>query len=51
MTLLVAPQRSPSMNLPMWIAYLAVPVGSVCAVVELVFVALKRVKTRQESRS
>lgn len=50
-TLMVAPQRSPSMNLPMWIAYLSVPVGSACSVVELVFLALKRAAARQESRS
>ncbi len=50
-TQMVASQRSPSMNLPMWIAYLAVPVGSACSVIELVFVALKRVKARGESRS
>lgn len=50
-TLMVAPQRSPSMNLPMWIAYIAVPVGGACSVIELVFVALRRVKARGESRS
>ncbi len=51
MTIMVAPQRSPSMNLPMWIAYLAVPLGGIFAVIELVFVALKRVNARRESRS
>ncbi|GAB4367971.1 MAG: hypothetical protein Kow009_04780 [Spirochaetales bacterium] len=51
MTIMVAPQRSPSMNLPMWIAYLAVPVGGAFAVIELLFVALRRVKARQEKRS
>ncbi|MCX7787345.1 MAG: TRAP transporter small permease, partial [Spirochaetes bacterium] len=50
-TLMVAPQRSPSMNLPMWIAYIAVPVGSACSVIELVFIALKRVKAREKGRS
>lgn len=42
MTLFVAKQSSPSMNWPMWIPYMAVPVGAFLVVIEALILALKK---------
>jgi len=42
MTLFVAPQRSPSANLPMWVPYMAVPVGSLLLIIQALFLILEK---------
>ncbi len=53
MTVFVAAQRSPSINLPMWIAYLAVPVGALLFLVEefsLVLIRIANLFAKEEGR-
>lgn len=45
MTIFVAPQRSPSTNIPMWIPYMAVPAGGFLMVVQTVALIFRQVKT------
>jgi TRAP-type C4-dicarboxylate transport system permease small subunit len=42
MTQFVAAQRSPSMNMPMWIGYLAVPVGAFFFLIEELYQIFKK---------
>jgi TRAP-type C4-dicarboxylate transport system permease small subunit len=47
MTIFVAPQRSPSAYIPMWIPYMSVPVSSILMVVQTLMLMLKQIKTRE----
>jgi TRAP-type C4-dicarboxylate transport system permease small subunit len=45
MTIFVAPQRSPSADIPMWIPYMAVPMGGFLMVVQTVALIVRQIKT------
>ena len=44
MTIFVSPQRSPSVNIPMWIPYLSVPVAGFLMVVQTLTLIFKQLK-------
>lgn len=48
MTMFVAKQRSPSVNIPMWIPYLSVPVAGFLMVVQTLTLIFKQFKPREE---
>jgi len=43
MTIIVAEQRSPSLNLPMWIAYIPVPIGGFFFMIEALHKMLRKI--------
>ncbi|MBC7190196.1 TRAP transporter small permease [Candidatus Aerophobetes bacterium] len=47
MTIFVAPQRSPSAVIPMWIPYLSVPAGSLLMFIQALCLALEKFKPKQ----
>jgi TRAP-type C4-dicarboxylate transport system permease small subunit len=42
MTIFVAGQRSPSANIPMWVAYMAVPAGALFMILETLILMVKK---------
>ncbi len=43
MTLIVASQRSPSINMPMWIGYISVPIGGFYFILEMIHRLLRKI--------
>ncbi len=48
MTIFVAPQRSPSVNIPMWIPYLSVPVAGFLMVIQTLTLIFKQFESQKE---
>lgn len=49
MTIFVAPQRSPSVNIPMWIPYLSVPVAGFLMIVQTLTLIFKLFESREDN--
>ena len=48
MALFVAPQRSPSAYIPMWIPYLSVPVASGLMIIQTIVLILRQIKLPED---